>query len=61
MWTCPPIAIPFRGLKLRRLFQPPAKRPDNRAKAAYFAAWYRDEQQDLPAAACGAARVIKAL
>jgi len=51
IWTCPPVAIPFRGLKLRRLFERPAKRPDQRAKAGYFAAWHQIEQQDLPAAA----------
>jgi hypothetical protein len=51
MWTCPPIALPFRGLRLRRLFLRPAKRPDERAKAAYFAAWYQVGQEDLPAAA----------
>jgi hypothetical protein len=33
------------------LFQRPAKRPDERAKANYFAAWYQIGQQDLPAAA----------
>jgi hypothetical protein len=56
MWSCPPIAIPFRGLRLMRLFQRPAKRPDKRAEAAYFAAWYQIEQQDCAAAAapCGA-------
>jgi hypothetical protein len=47
MWTAPPIAIPFRSLSLRRLFQRPAKRPNERAKAAYFAAWYQIEQQGL--------------
>jgi hypothetical protein len=51
MWTCPPIAIPLKGLALRRLFERPAKRPDERARAAYFAAWYQIQQQDLPAAA----------
>ena len=50
MWTSPPIPIPFRPLRLRRLFQRPAKRPGERAKAHYLAAWYRDEQQDLRAA-----------
>lgn len=50
LWTSPPIAIPFRGLRLKRLFQHPAKRPDDRAKAAYFAALYQVEQQDLRAA-----------
>jgi hypothetical protein len=32
-------------------FQAPAKRPDELAKARYLAAWYREGQQDLPAAA----------
>ena len=50
MWTSPPIPIPFRPLRLRRLFQCPAKRPGERAKAHYLAAWYRDEEQDLRAA-----------
>jgi hypothetical protein len=50
MWTCPPIAIPFRPLKLRRLFQRRAKRPGKRAEAHYLAAWYQIEQQDLRAA-----------
>jgi hypothetical protein len=49
LWSAPPVAIPFRGLRLQRLFQRPAKRPDPRARAAYFAAWYG--QEDLPAAA----------
>jgi hypothetical protein len=49
MWSAPPIAIPLKGLALRRLFERPAKRPDERARAAYFAAWYG--QEDLPAAA----------
>ena len=44
MWSAPPIAIPFRGLGLMRLYQPPAKRPDKRAEAAYLAAWYQIEQ-----------------
>jgi hypothetical protein len=47
MWTAPPIAIPFKGLRLKRLFQRPAKRPDKRAEAAYLAAWYQIEQQGL--------------
>jgi len=47
MWSAPPIAIPFRGLGLMRLYQPPAKRPDKRAEAAYLAAWYQIEQQGL--------------
>jgi hypothetical protein len=50
MWSGPPIAIPFRGLRLKRLYLPPAKRPDKRAEAAYLAAWYQIEQWDLPAA-----------
>ena len=41
----PPIAIPFKDLKLKRLYLPPAKRPDKRAEAAYLAAWYQIEQQ----------------
>ena len=45
MWSAPPIAIPFKYLKLKRLYQPPAKRPDKRAEAAYLAAWYQIEQQ----------------
>ena len=45
LWSAPPIALPFKGLRLRRLFQPPAKRPDTRATADYFAAWYQVEQQ----------------
>src|SRR6516165_5269412 len=45
MWTSPPVTIPLRGLKLKRLYQPPAKRPDKRAEAAYLAAWYQIEQQ----------------
>jgi hypothetical protein len=48
MWTSPPIAIPLRGLGLRRLFERPTKRPDKRAKATYLAAWYG--QEDLSAA-----------
>jgi hypothetical protein len=50
MWSAPPIPIPFRGLRLKRLFQHPAKRPNDRAKAAYFAALYQVGQQDLRAA-----------
>jgi hypothetical protein len=45
VWTAPPIAIPFRSLSLRRLFERPAKRPDKRAEAAYLAAWYQIEQE----------------
>jgi hypothetical protein len=45
MWSAPPIAIPFKDLKLKRLFQRPAKRPDKRAEATYLAAWYQIEQQ----------------
>jgi hypothetical protein len=45
MWSAPPIAMPFKNLKLKRLYQPPAKRPDKRAEAAYLAAWYQIEQQ----------------
>jgi hypothetical protein len=44
MWSAPPMAIPLKGLKLKRLYLPPAKRPDKRAEAAYFAAWYQIEQ-----------------
>jgi hypothetical protein len=47
MWTSPPVTIPLRGLRLQRLFRRPAKRPNERAKAAYFAAWYQIEQQGL--------------
>src|SRR6516165_3584956 len=46
-WSAPPIAMPFKNLKLKRLCQPPAKRPDKRAEAAYLAAWYQIEQQGL--------------
>ena len=47
LWSAPPIPIPFRGLRLKRLFQHPAKRPDKRAEATYLAAWYQIEQQGL--------------
>jgi hypothetical protein len=47
MWTSPPVTIPLRGLRLQRLFQRPAKRPDKRAKATYLAAWHQIEQQGL--------------
>jgi hypothetical protein len=47
MWSAPPIAMPIKNLKLKRLYQPPAKRPDKRAEAAYLAAWYQIEQQGL--------------
>jgi hypothetical protein len=47
MWSAPPIAMPFKNLKLKRLYQPPAKRPDKRAEAAYLAAWYQIEQRGL--------------
>ena len=50
MWTSPPVPIAFRPLRLRRLFERPAKRPGKRAEAHYLAAWYRDEEQDLRAA-----------
>jgi hypothetical protein len=53
LWSAPPIAIPIRGLRLRRLFQRPAKRPGKRAEAHYLAAWYQTEQSDLAAAAWG--------
>jgi len=49
LWSTPPVAIPFRGLRLQRLFQRPAKRPDALVRAAYLAAWYG--QEDLPVAA----------
>ena len=49
LWAAPPIALPLKGLSLKRLFQRPAKRPDQRAIATYFAAWYG--QEDLSAAA----------
>src|SRR5215469_15457737 len=42
-----PVAIPLKGLKLKRLYLAPAKRPDKRAEAAYLAAWYQIEQQGL--------------
>jgi hypothetical protein len=46
MWAAPPVAIPFKDLKLKRLYQPPAKRrPDKRAEATYLAAWYQIEQE----------------
>jgi hypothetical protein len=47
MWSARPIAMPFKNLKLKRLYQPPAKRPDKRAEAAYLAGWYQIEQQGL--------------
>jgi hypothetical protein len=47
LWSAPPVPIPYRGLRLRRLFQRPAKRPDERAKVAYLAAWYQIGQQGL--------------
>jgi hypothetical protein len=47
MWSAPPIAMPFKNLKLKRLCQPPAKRPDKRAEAVYLAAWYQIEQRGL--------------
>ena len=50
LWTSPPVPIPIRPLRLRRLFERPAKRPGKRAEAHYLAAWYRDEEQDLRAA-----------
>ena len=50
MWSAPPIPVPFRGLRLKRLYLPPAKRPDKRAEAAYLAAWYQIEQQVSAAA-----------
>jgi hypothetical protein len=50
MWSAPPIAMPFKNLKLKRLYLAPAKRPDKRAEAAYLAAWYQIEQQESAAA-----------
>jgi hypothetical protein len=47
LWSAPPVPIPYRGLRLRRLFQRPAKRPDERAKVAYLAARYQIGQQGL--------------
>jgi hypothetical protein len=47
MWSAPPMAIPLKGLKLKRLYLPPAKRPDKRSEAVYLAAWYQIEQQGL--------------
>ena len=47
MWCGPPMPVPLKGLKLKRLCLPPAKRPDKRAEAAYLAAWYQIEQQGL--------------
>jgi len=47
MWSAPPIAMPFKNLKLKRLYLAPAKRPDKRAEADYLAAWYQIEQQGL--------------
>jgi hypothetical protein len=47
MWCGPPMPIPLKGLKLKRLYLPPAKRPNKRAEAAYLAAWYQIEQQGL--------------
>jgi hypothetical protein len=47
LWSAPPIPIPFRGLRLKRLYLPPAKRPGKRSEAAYLAAWYQIEQQGL--------------
>jgi len=45
MWSAPPIAMPFKNLKLKRLYLAPAKRPDKRAEAAYLAAWHQIEQR----------------
>jgi hypothetical protein len=49
LWLGKPLAIPFGKLKL--LFQSPAIRPDELARARYHAAWYQIEQPDLAAAA----------
>ena len=38
LWNSPPIAIPLKGLGLKCLLQPPAKRPGKRAEAHYLAA-----------------------
>ena len=47
-----PVAVPFKGLKLKRLFQRQAIRPDGPAVAKYIAAWC---SQDLATAAEGVA------
>src|SRR5262249_3687461 len=47
MWCGPPMPIPLKGLKLKRLYLPPGKRPDKRSEAAYLAAWYQIEQRGL--------------
>src|SRR5262249_49525019 len=47
MWCGPPIAIPLKALKLKRLYLPPAKRPDKRAEAPYLAAGYQMGRQGL--------------
>jgi hypothetical protein len=39
--------IPLKGLKQKRPYLPPAKRPDKRAEATYLAAWYQIEQQSF--------------
>jgi hypothetical protein len=44
MWTAPN-AVPLKGLGLRRLFLPPAKRPDDLAVAKYFARWYAEPKK----------------
>ena len=45
LWSAPPVAMPFKNLRLKRLYLAPAKRPDKRAEAGYLAAWYQIEQQ----------------
>jgi len=47
-----PVAVPFKGLKLKRLFQRQAIRPDGPAAVKYIAAWC---SQDLATAAEGVA------
>ena len=44
MWTAPN-AVPLKGLGLRRMFQPPAKRPDELAVAKYLAHWYAEPEE----------------
>src|SRR6516225_3109668 len=51
LWSAPPIALPLRGLRLKRLFQRPAIRPDPRAVAGYLAAWYQAGGAGAPAGA----------
>jgi hypothetical protein len=44
VWIAPN-AVPLKGLGLRRLFLPPAKRPDDLAVAKYFARWYAEPKK----------------